>query len=189
MRILTENFANIRGLIRTVLANFFWFFGPYRKYGKVDWSKVDRMVFVCQGNICRSPFAYYLAAKLSPHSSVASFGTSTTSGLGANDRAVDVARDFGVDLSGHQTTNISAFSIESGDLLIVMEDRHIFQLENQISGKKVQVCLLGLWCHPKFALLYDPFEHGRDYFSVCFKRIEASVSNLLDEYNHSLKGR
>lgn len=178
---MQRDFANHRGLVRTVLADCMWRFGPYRQYGRVDWSAVERLVFICQGNICRSPFAHQLAAAQSPGLPVVSFGLATTTGVPANELATDVARDFGVDLAVHRATDMNDFSLCDGDLLIVMEDRHISWLEPYTVGFNVQVVLLGLWCRPRFALLYDPYEQSREYFSACFDRIRRAVGNLLGE--------
>jgi low molecular weight protein-tyrosine phosphatase len=181
MNYVSRQFANHRGLIRTVLADIMWRLGPYRKYGQVDWSNVRRLVFICQGNICRSPFAHFLAVASEPVVPVTSFGLATSTGVPANSSAIDVAADYGLDMSAHSATDISDFVIEEGDLLIVMEDRHVTQLQQYITGRKVQVCLLGLWCRPRFALLYDPFGHPRQYFSACFDRIDRAVVNLMRE--------
>jgi protein-tyrosine phosphatase len=181
MSYLNRNFANHRGLIRTALADLMWRIGPYRKYGRVDWSRVSRMVFICQGNICRSPFAYFQALALESKFPIESFGLATTTGSGANGLAIEVALDFGLDMSGHSATDMSDFEICDGDLLIVMEDRHITWLGPNTAGRDVQLCLLGLWCRPRFALLYDPHNHPRAYFESCFHRINLAVANLLKE--------
>lgn len=178
---IRQYFANHRGLVRTVLADAMWRFGPYRKYGHVDWSRVNRLVFICQGNICRSPFAHYQALQVESPLPVASFGLATTTGVPANAVAQDVAWEMGVDLGRHRATDIGDFQIADGDLLVVMEDRHIQMLEPHIRGLEAQVVLLGLWCRPRFALLYDPFEQPREYFATCLDRVRRAVDQLVEE--------
>jgi protein-tyrosine phosphatase len=181
MSLISRGFANHRGLIRTILADLMWRLGPYRKYGRVDWSKVSRLVFICQGNICRSPFAYYLARRHDSQFPMDSFGLATTTGIQANQMAIDVAADYGLDMTDHRSTDITDFDIQDGDLLIVMEDRHIHWLGRHTIEPDFQVCLLGLWCRPRFALLYDPYDHPRAYFESCFDRVDRAVANLLQE--------
>ena len=171
-------FGTHRGLVRLAIANVLWLLGPYRRYGLVDFTKVRRLVFVCQGNICRSPFGHHLAQKMLTEIPVCSMGLGTTSGLPADSLARDVAGDFGVDLSLHKTTALSDFAIEPGDLYLVMEDRHLKILEPLIAGRDVQVALLGLWCRPPLALLYDPHRLTRSYFETCFRRIQQAVGAL-----------
>lgn len=185
MNYIRSKFSNYRGLIRTLLADIMWRLGPYRKYGRVNWVNVKRIVFICQGNICRSPFAYCLAEAGNLGMPVLSFGLATTTGLAANAVAIDVAQEFGVDMSNHRSIDLADFDVKEGDLLVVMEDRHIQQLGGQLNVQKVQICLLGLWCRPRFALLYDPFEQHRDYFVSCFDRIDRAITNLLQEIKNS----
>lgn len=182
MSIISKNFATTRGFVRTILADLMWRAGPYKKYGRVNWDNVQRLVFICQGNICRSPFAHYLTSSLEPGIPVTSFGLATTTGVEAFSLATDVAGDYRLDMSHHTATDLVDFNIKDGDLLIVMEDRHINKLKPKLHSKNVQLCLLGLWCRPRFALLYDPFEHDRIYFESCFSRIDRAVNNMLLEY-------
>ena len=178
---LRRNFSNHRGLVRTLLADLMWRLGPYRRYGEVDWGRVQRLVFICQGNICRSPFAHYSALEQGSELPVVSFGLATTTGVPANSVAQSVAAEMGVDLSPHRATDMQDFGIRDGDLLIVMEDRHVRWLEPYVVDRPVQVVLLGLWCRPRFALLYDPYEQPREYFATCLDRIQRAVSALLAE--------
>jgi protein-tyrosine phosphatase len=181
MNLVNKKFANHRGLIRTLLADLMWRLGPYRKYGRVDWRRVQRLVFICQGNICRSPFAKFVAEAQDQRLPVVSFGLATTTGAAANTMAMDVAGDFGFDMGNHRATDITDFIVCDGDLLIVMEDRHITWLQRHLNNQDVQVCLLGLWCRPRFALLYDPFNQSRDYFTSCFERIDRAVRRMVQD--------
>jgi peptidoglycan/LPS O-acetylase OafA/YrhL/protein-tyrosine-phosphatase len=173
-----RRFGTLRGLVRLAIANSLWFLGPYRRYGKVDFSKVRRLVFVCQGNVCRSPFGHHLALKLIDSVPVCSLGLGAGSDYCANGLAKEVARDFGVDLTSHRTTSVTDFAIHPGDLFLVMEDRHLWTLAPFLQGRDVQVALLGLWCKPPMALIYDPHRLSRSYFKTCFQRIEQAVEGL-----------
>ena len=182
---MNGKFGTYRGLIRLLIANFMWLVGPYRQYGIVDFSRVKRLVFVCQGNICRSPFGHYIARKTIDGIPVASIGLSTTTGLDAFDMAIDVARDYAIDMSTHKTTDIGDFDIRDGDLFLVMEDRHIEPLLSATLGRDVQIGLLGLWCRPRLALLYDPHRLSRSYFAACYGRIREAVTRIGAELARS----
>ncbi len=176
-----RNHGTSRGLIRLFLDTIVFYLGIFRHYDHVDWSRVERLVFVCQGNICRSPFAHFLADRLINAYPVASIGLSTTTGLPAYETGCDVAKEFAVDLSKHAATDFADFDIREGDLFLVMEYRHVRQLKKKMPGIQPQIALLGLWCRPRFALLYDPHRLSRTYFQTCFRRIENAVKNLADE--------
>ncbi|MFC7050753.1 acyltransferase family protein [Emcibacter nanhaiensis] len=184
---IDRKYGTIRGWVRLFIANLMWRFGPYRKYSHLRKEDVRRLVFVCHGNICRSPFAHHLMVKLSPDVPVVSIGLSTSTGLEAYPMAIDVAKDYDVDLESHRATDLEDFEVRDGDLFLVMEDRHIKKLEPylQSTDKDVQIALLGLWASPRMALLYDPHRLSREYFSTCFMRIQQALTSLKKELGKS----
>jgi protein-tyrosine phosphatase len=182
---LKGRFGTYRGLVRLILANCRWYMGSYRSLAAVDWRQVSRIVFACQGNICRSPFAEVIGRNLLPALPITSVGLSTTSGLPAFPLALRAASHFAADLSAHHARDIREFEFRDGDLVLVMEDRHVTQLHSHVQGCKVQVGLLGLWCRPRLALLYDPHSLSREYFVTCFERIYRAVGRLAEEASGS----
>src|SRR5690349_21297071 len=109
---------SIRGRIKSLgglRASFYYFLGTgaaalglYRRYKQVDWSRVERLVFVCSGNICRSPYAAEYARSLGIP--IASFGVDTRGNDTANDVASKVAAARGVDLSNHRSRSKDKFA-------------------------------------------------------------------------------
>jgi protein-tyrosine phosphatase len=175
-------FGTVRGFVRLMLDNIAMYAGLYRKYETIDWSSVRRLVFVCQGNICRSPYAHWLA--LRETDAVASLGLNTETGMAAYDMALDVARISGVDLTQHRTTDWTDFDLRDGDLLLAMEMRHIRIIEERPVDCHIQVGLLGLWCRPRLPLLYDPHRLSRAYFATCYERIDRAVARLTGQFAH-----
>ena len=180
---INKKFGSYRGLIRLILANLKYYMKALHKYKNHDWSTVNRLVFVCQGNICRSPYAHFVALKYTD--SVASYGYATTSNKPANDTAILVASERGVDLSGHKTTNQSDFEFGEGDLLILMEERHVSKIKFYADTHGSQIALLGLWAKPVSPLIYDPYSLSKDYFHSCYDSIDSAVANIVNDF----KGR
>ena len=189
MFFIKSRFGTNRGLVRTVLDTGLWYGGKYRSFGLVKWEQVRRIVFVCQGNICRSAFAEAVAKNVFQNLSIGSAGLSTTSGAPAFIMAQEVARRFGIDLSEHRTTGIQDFELRDRDLIVAMEARHIVPLRRLCAGYKVQIVLLGLWCRPRLALLYDPYGMSKEYFATCFDRISRAVLRLREEKGYIDAGR
>jgi protein-tyrosine phosphatase len=186
---IKSEFGTYRGLVRTVLDTCLWYGGKYRQFGSVDWDRVRRIVFVCQGNICRSPFAEAVARNMFQNLPIGSAGLSTTSGAPAFALAQEAARRFTIDLSEHRTTAIQDFPLRDGDLIVAMEARHIAPLRRLCAGYEIQIALLGLWCRPRLALLYDPHCLSNEYFITCFDRIHRAVVRLADEAGDIDAGR
>ena len=85
-----------------------------------------RILFVCTGNICRSPMAEGMMKVLLPPASdcritVCSAGTHAADGLPAEPGAVRAAREYGADIGGHRSRVIDGSLIARADLILVME--------------------------------------------------------------------
>ncbi|HEX8642819.1 MAG TPA: phosphotyrosine protein phosphatase [Allosphingosinicella sp.] len=163
-------YGSARGLARLWLARL----GGAGRYRQVEWSRVDRLVFVCTGNICRSPYAERKAAAAGfPAISAALRGSS---GAQANESARRIAAAMGVDLSRHRSTAIAEAALRPGDLLVAMEP---WQADALASLEVGQVTLLGLWSTPRRPHLHDPHGLCDDYFRTCFRSIDTAVEAML----------
>lgn len=154
--------------------------GRTREFENVDLERVERLVFVCLGNICRSPFGEFVAKQ--ENVSTAGFGLSTTSNKPAFATAMKVANRFGVDLSSHLTTDIGDFEIRDTDLLLVMELRHARRLQPLLKSGGAQIALLGHWASPRRLHIHDPFEHSERYFYQCYSIIDQATRELISEW-------
>ena len=181
MELIADIFGSKKGLIRHYYYKCLLIFGAYKQYQTVDWQSVNRLVFVCHGNICRSAFCEYFARGLGLSS--ASIGLECTDGNSADKRAQALATKRSLDMSGHLTTNARNFKKQPGDLFIVMEPRHLYALK-QLLDASCQVTLIGLWAEKKKAYLHDPysanqsfFNHCIDYLAVCVEAIKSMKAN------------
>ena len=92
------------------------------------------VVFVCWGNICRSPMAERVAERLAADRGVDDvvFTSAATSreeiGAPIDDRAVDVLDRHGYRTDGHSAHQITRKEIESADLVLAMEDIHLTKM-------------------------------------------------------------
>lgn len=150
--------------------------GGYRRYRDLDWGAVRRLVFVCSGNICRSPYA---AERARAHGfAVASFGIDAAGGKPANDMASVAARARGVDLSTHVSSRMRDFVPCDGDLLIAMEPRHLRAIRHMARPGSVQVTLAGLWCVSGAPFLPDPYATNTRCFDFVFRLIDESLAQM-----------
>lgn len=151
--------------------------GSARRYRDVDWSTIRRVVFVCNGNICRSPFAETIAR--SRGLEAASAGIEATTGASAAPQAVSAASDFKVDLSAHRATHVGDFAFATDDLVLGFEPVHIDRLEAVLGRPPLcQVSLLAAWLRPPNLYIHDPYGSSADYFRLCFRRIDRAIELL-----------
>ena len=149
--------------------------GCYRHYQKIDLQSVERLVFVCRGNICRSPYAEAIAKSLGIDS--VSCGIDTRDNFPANESAVKAAEVRGINLRDHRATPIQTFDIRETDLLVAMEPVQVEYLSREYGGK-CKCSLLGLWGRPVTPYIKDPYGASSEYFNHCFNYIEKSVHEI-----------
>ena len=170
---LRARYGTARGLVRLWLARL----RPLRRFGAVDWDRVERLVFVCTGNVCRSPYAEARArASGVPAVSAAVRGSA---GAPADAQAVAAARAAGADLTAHRSQTVDELELKRGDLLVAMEPWQADALAARFAGRTgVQVTLLGLWSSPRRPHLHDPHGLCDDYFRTCFTLIDSAVAAM-----------
>lgn len=175
VKFIAERYGSKRGLLGHLRCLIIYYFGGYHGLTNIDWTRVDRFVFVCKGNICRSPYAEAVAARHRIH--VASFGLSTSGGYSAHPSAIRNASIRGTDLTGHRSRSAENFAILDSDVLIAMEPSQIRPLKQKAGN--AQVTLLGLWAKPPRPFIYDPYSSNDGYFQVCFSVVESAVATLV----------
>lgn len=151
--------------------------------------KVESILFVCQGNICRSPFAAVLATERLRHEGgvgirCTSAGIRTTQAARSPSAACDVAATYGVSLVHHRPQPLTRELMEAHDLIVVMEASHLLELRVSYPSAANRVVLLSLFDqaaifgYDRFNIA-DPFARPRAAFESCYSRIDRALSNML----------
>lgn len=176
--VISTNHGTVRGFVRSFLAQGEFALGRLDTYVAPQAMNVDRLVFVCLGNINRSAFAEQVARSMEVNA--ASIGLSTSTGSPAFHTAVSMAPQFGLDLTQHRATDITDYQFRPTDLLLAMEIRHVRQLEAAGIPSK-SIAMLGHWSSPHRIHLHDPHTLSDSYFRTCFTLIHSAVSGLVAE--------
>lgn len=176
---IRSRFGTFRGLVRLALSYPQLMLGRSASLAP-DPAEVRRLVFVCQGNICRSAFADVVARRAGLHA--ASFGLSTTTGRPAHEPAIVAARALGHDLSNHKAVDLADYQPLPGDLLLAMEVRQMHRLAADPKVGKVPRLLLGRWTRPMLPHLHDPYMLDDRYMATCLKRIDRAVAALVSAF-------
>lgn len=176
---ISARFGSFRGLVRLAISY------PQLALGRSgtvapDPATVRRLVFVCQGNICRSAFAEVAARAAGMNT--ASVGLSTATGRPAHDPAIRAARQRGHDLTAHRATDLANYAPRPGDLLLAMEVRQLHRLAADPRLCAVPRMLLGRWARPMLPHLHDPYLLDERYMRRCLARIDAAVAALVNAF-------
>lgn len=105
------------------------------------------VLFVCTGNMYRSPIAAEIFRNLllrngqRSHWNVSSAGTWTVNGRPAPNDAIEIAKSFGVNLESHRTRMVNQKILQEANLILVMEEGHkeALQVEFPFAQKKIQL--------------------------------------------------
>ena len=147
--------------------------GALRYFARVNWSDAHRLVFVCSGNICRSPYAEARARASGLRAT--SFGLTATSGSPANSMAITIAAERGVDLEPHRARTATDVVLSPHDVIVAMEPGQAWRLRRSTTIPGAQLTLLGLWADTPRPYLQDPYGMSSAYFRTCFALIDTAV--------------
>jgi len=152
-----------------------------------------QILFLCTGNICRSPLAHvYAEAKLKARGlsqvAVASGSTLGLVGTPAHDLSVQAAREQdGLDLTAHRARPLTKFLLQESDLVLVMTEEHRTQCNRKYKGGKDRVKLLGAFRpggkdQAPEGEIDDPLGHDYDYFLEIYAQIKEGVDGVLTAF-------
>jgi protein-tyrosine phosphatase len=148
-------------------------------------SPVRSILFVCTGNLCRSPLAAALferaTADLGADVRVASAGLWAAEGAPPPWEIIQLGKEEGVDLSRHVARPVSRVSFVEADLVIVMEAGQQEALRSLYGEEEGKVRLLSEFIAGKRAGddIADPFERSIADYRASLDQIRAGIAGLL----------
>jgi protein-tyrosine-phosphatase len=92
-----------------------------------------KILFVCSGNICRSPmaaecFRHHAAGAGLSHVVVESAGTLGIEGAAASSQAIEALEEIGLDLTRHRSRALDRADIRTSEFVIAMTRDHLEEL-------------------------------------------------------------
>ncbi len=154
-----------------------------------------KMVFVCLGNICRSPTGEGIMQHLvneqglQNYFEIDSAGTSAWhSGQPANSKSSQVASSHGVALLSRARQVVSA-DLEYFDLVIAMDKINKSDLESiqPYHAKNNIVLMRDFDSNPEDGNVPDPYYGGLAGFENVFQIVKRSCENLLNQLKPQIK--
>ncbi len=142
-----------------------------------------RLLFVCTGNICRSPMAAGMARD---YAQVRNWSVEVRSGgvLGLMDRpadalAVRVMGEIGIDISGHRSGGIDDALVDWADHILVMELNHTMRLRDRHPAAADKTLMLGNF--GGMMQVQDPIGGWRWKFRRCRDGLLHCVRGFMDQ--------
>lgn len=144
---------------------------------------VGKILVLCKGNICRSPFAAELLRQrvheMGLNVQVASAGIEAASNQGAYPLAKRMAPQHGVSLSAHRTTPLSESMVLESDLILVMETCQARSIRKHFPASVGKLFLLGQFDQEVDYEIPDPYGGTPEMFTQCYGRIAKACDQLL----------
>lgn len=148
-------------------------------------ANIRNILFVCAGNICRSPLAeWQLKALLWEKSitgmQVGSAGLIALPGNPASVNAVRVARENSISLSEHKARPVTAELIDNADLVLVMESHQGHELIAEYPQASEKILLLRHFARygSRERGISDPYGRNLEAYRFCFEDIKECVESL-----------
>jgi len=156
-----------------------------KKQSDILWNKIsgrsytpkqgDNIVFICKGNICRSPFAEAYAKKNYPQFIFHSSGF-----IGKAERlpplnAVAAASKYDIDIYCHKSSNIDSIDKKNISAWIVMDKENLMSLINETDESNIDK-IYSLGGHDE---IRDPFSQNVEYFDSIFSQIVSHINRIF----------
>jgi protein-tyrosine phosphatase len=137
---------------------------------------VKAILVVCEGNICRSPMAEGLLAAALPDVTVRSAGLGAVIGAPADETALQLMSERGVDISAHRARQITRQMCLESDMVFVMEREQRQRLEKTYPEVCGRVFLLG---EPVNKDVPDPHRKPPQAFRTALSIIDDGVEQWV----------
>ncbi|MDQ2068253.1 low molecular weight protein-tyrosine-phosphatase [Natronospira bacteriovora] len=156
-----------------------------------------RILFVCMGNICRSPtaegvFRYLIEQKSA--GPVVEFDSAGTHGyhIGrpADERAVAAAARRGISLAGIRARQVEIEDFERFDLILAADESNLADLERlRPRASRARLRLLLDYAEGDIREVPDPYYGGDKGFEQVLDLVEAACEGLIRSLSQSREGQ
>jgi len=147
----------------------------------------EKVLFVCLGNICRSPLAEVVVKGVAKqrgleHYHFESAGTGSWHVGGAADhRSAAKASEYGLDLSTHKAQQITPHNVDNWDWFVAMDSANHSDLLRMGVPKSRLLLMRQFESDGSYiADVPDPYYGGPDGFEDAYQMLVANAEKLLD---------
>ncbi len=133
----------------------------------------ERVLIVCDGNICRSPTVAALLRELKPGKTVSSAGLVGLVGNEMEPTARAVAEENGLEGGAHTARKLDSELCRDSDLILVMESRQKERLSRVFPEASGKTFLLSHWNGGHD--IPDPYKRGRDAFERIYPMMQEAT--------------
>ena len=134
----------------------------------------ERVLIVCDGNICRSPTVAAMLRELKPGKTVSSAGLVGLVGHQMEPTARAVAEENGLECGPHTARKLDSELCRDSDLILVMESRQKERRSRAFPEASGKTFLLSHWNGGHD--IPDPYKRGRDAFERIYPMMREATN-------------
>ena len=149
---------------------------------------VRAVLFVCYGNIMRSPMCEALlnaelASCRDRQFKVMSAGLNALPGRPAHSWAITAAQDFAISLENHRAQSLTPEMVSAADAIFVMDYHNQVQLQSRWADVGKKVFLIGLHAgnNRRPVEISDPYYAGLEGTKSCYRVLSTCIRNLAQD--------
>lgn len=146
------------------------------------------VLFVCLGNICRSPLAHGVFADVVAQRSLTDVIDVDSAGTGAwhvgnkpDPRSIAVAANHGIDLTGQRARKVEPADFTRFDLIIGMDESNVAELKRRApNGTTAAIERFLPYALGTSHNIEDPYYGGDEGFEIAYQLIRSACEALAD---------
>ncbi len=140
----------------------------------------NSILFVCKGNICRSPFAYsYLKGKYPSNTGIMSAGYYQKKDRIPPEAAIAAAKRLNVDLATHRSNVINEEIIKKADVIFTFDEENYRTVRSKFpSAKSKTFRISSLNTNAPFEIR-DPYNQDDTFYDESYKQIKKVLDSLV----------
>jgi len=136
------------------------------------------LLFICYGNICRSPLAEFLARAKLRGVQVSSAGLYEVEGRSSPQKIVRLGAAMGLDLSDFRSRQVTQAQIDRADLILVMDLENYSGILERYPEARRRTTALGLFSNPPRSTIPDPYYSSVEETEKVSMQIQSAIAGL-----------
>lgn len=136
-------------------------------------------MFVCMGNICRSPFAEHYARKVMPQTTtVSSSGTYQVEGRSTPQDGITASSAVGLDLRPHRSHMVTEDMMMAADVVFVFDERNMRTMRERFPHHRRKLWYISEIDPSAPRNTHDPFGKDLQAYQEAYRKISGYVDAM-----------
>jgi len=137
-----------------------------------------KILFLCYGNICRSPVAEKLGQRMMPTKTITSAGFYPEDNRRSPSNVQRAAQALGVDLSSWASRRVDQALVDAAELIVLHDLRNFRDFRRDFPNDLHKVVLLGMLLDPPQNDITDPYGKPDKETLAILRQIESAVQSM-----------